>query len=140
QIARQQAGEDFVLFRLVFVRGRGAVRGLLFHDQRNDLLRGRDLRDHRLEARIKQRADVELAGLEARQHLLGDVLGVDEADLAYRTQVDVLDDLLLEGTAQLLCTLAADAEELDLFALADQRQRALARQADDRGVERTAET
>ena len=36
----------------------------------------------------------------------------------------MFDDLLLEGTAQLLIALAADAEELDLFALADQRQRA----------------
>ncbi len=67
--------------------------------------------DHRFEARIEQRADVELAGLEARQNLFGDVFGIDEAELANRAQVDVLDDLLLEGAAELLVTLAADAEE-----------------------------
>src|ERR1700691_362055 len=75
QITRQQAGQNLVFFRLVFVRCRRAgVRGLGFHHQRNDLLRGWDLRDHRLEARIEQRADVELAGLEARDDLVGDVL------------------------------------------------------------------
>ena len=44
-------------------------------------------------------------------NLLGDVLGIDEAELANRAQLDVLDDLLLEGAAQLLVALAADAEE-----------------------------
>ena len=38
----------------------------------------------------------------------------------------MLDDVLLEGSAELLVALAADAENLDLFALAEQRQRALA--------------
>ena len=47
----------------------------------------------------------------------------------------MLDDLLVEGAAQLLVALAADAEELDFFALVDQRQRALAGQTHDRGVE-----
>src|ERR1700742_969752 len=64
QVTRQQPAEDFVLFRLVFVRGRSTAGRLFFHDQRNDLLCGRDLRDHRLELRIEQRADVEFAGLE----------------------------------------------------------------------------
>ena len=91
--------------------------------------------DHGFEARIEQRADIELAGLEARQNLFGNVFGIDEADLANRAQVDVLDDLLLEGSAELLVALAADAENLDLFALADQRLRALAGQAHDRRIE-----
>ena len=47
----------------------------------------------------------------------------------------MFDDLLVELAAELLVALAADAEELDLFALGDQRQRALARQTHDRGVE-----
>jgi Zn-dependent M28 family amino/carboxypeptidase len=59
---------------------------------------------------------------------------------SWRTaQLDVLDDLLLEGAAQLLVALAADAEELDLFALVHQRQRALARQPHDRRVEGAAQ-
>src|SRR5450756_426410 len=103
EIARQQTGQDFVFLRLVFVRcGRAGIGGLGFHDQRNDLLRGRDLRDHGFEARIEQRADVELAGIETRDHLLGDIFGVDEAKLAHRAQLDVLDDLFLEGATQLL--------------------------------------
>src|SRR6266536_303034 len=44
--------------------------------QRDDLLRGRNLRDHRLEARIEQRADIELAGIEHLDDRLGDVLGI----------------------------------------------------------------
>ena len=65
--------EDLVLVRLVFVgRRRAGIRGRRFHHRRDDLLRGRDLRDHRLEARVEQRADVELAGLEQRDDLLGD--------------------------------------------------------------------
>src|SRR6201986_359747 len=63
QVARQQAAENFVFFRLVFVGSRRGTCGGLgivgFHDQRDDLLRGRDLRDHRLELGIEQRADVE---------------------------------------------------------------------------------
>ena len=47
----------------------------------------------------------------------------------------MLDDLLLEGAAQLLVALAADAEEFDLLALGHQRQRALAGETHDRGIE-----
>src|SRR5665213_3289505 len=140
QIARQQAGQNLVFFRLIFVRRRRAgIRGPGFDHQRNDLLRSRNLRDHRLEARIEQRADIELAGLEASDDLVRNVLGVDEAELANRAQLDVFDDLLFEVAAQLLKTLAADAEELDLFALVDQRQRALAGQPHDRGIERAGQ-
>src|SRR6202012_4275624 len=111
-VARQQAGEDLVLLRLVFVkRHRTGIGGRRLDYERNDLLRGRDLRDHRLEARIEQRADVELAGLETGDHLLGDILGIDESELAYRAQIHMLDDLLVEQAAELLVALAADAEE-----------------------------
>ena len=55
-------------------------------------------------------------------------------------QVDVFDDLLVEVAAQLLVALAADAEELDLFALVHQRLRALAGEAHDRGIECAAQT
>src|SRR6202035_2741448 len=97
EIARQQAGQDLVFFRLVFVRCRRTRIGRLgLHHQRNDLLRGRDLRDHGFEARIEQRADVELAGLEAGEDFVGDVFGIDKPELANRAQLDILDDLLLE--------------------------------------------
>ena len=50
----------------------------------NELLRRRDLRDHRAEAREEQRRDVELAGLEQREDLLADRVGVGEAELRAR--------------------------------------------------------
>src|SRR6185437_6384034 len=106
EIARQQAFQYFILFRLVFVSGCRSVGGGRFHHQRNDLLRGRDLGDHRFEARIEQRADVELAGIETSDHLPGNALGVAEAELADTAQIDILDDLLLELPAQLVETLA----------------------------------
>src|SRR5665213_1058008 len=136
EIARQQPAQDLVFLRLIFVSGLGSgIGGLGFDHQRNDLLRSGDLRDHRFEARIEQRADVELAGLEAGDHLFGDVLGIDETELANRAQLDGFHDLLFEGAAQLLKALAADAEEFHLFALVHQRQRALAGEPHDRGVE-----
>src|SRR5580698_10293237 len=50
EITRQQAGQDLVLLRLVFVRcGWAGIGCWGLHHQRNDLLRGRDLRDHRFE-------------------------------------------------------------------------------------------
>ena len=64
-----------------------------------------------------------------------DVVGIDEAELTHRTQFEMTDDLLVEVTAQLLVALAADAEELDRLALVHQRQCALARETDDRGIE-----
>src|SRR5271166_5714000 len=136
EIARQEAGQDLILFRLIFVGcGRAAIAGTLLDDQRNELLRGRHLGDHRLEARIEQGADVELAGIETCKHFLGDVVRMVEGELAHAAQIEMLDDLLLEQAAELLIALAADAEELDVFALGHQRQRALARKAHDRGVE-----
>src|ERR1700720_1189436 len=52
KIARQQVAQDLVFFRLIFIGCRRAgTRGRRFHHQRNDLLRGRDLGDDRLEAR-----------------------------------------------------------------------------------------
>src|SRR5690606_18696035 len=108
--------------------------------RRNDLLRGRDLRDHRLEARIEQRADVELARLVARDDLLGDVLGLFVADITGATQVDDIDDLLRESPAQDVIALAADTDDLDRLAGRDQRVRAIPREPRDRGVEGAAKT
>src|SRR6266550_3247838 len=128
EIARQKTGQDFVLLRLVFVRcRRTGIRGGRFHNQRNDLLRGRDLRDDGFEARIEQRANIKLAGLEAGDHLLGDVLRVHEAKLAHRAQVEMFDDLPFELAAELLIALAADTEEFHLLALVHQGKRTLAR-------------
>src|SRR5262249_58870361 len=123
-VARQQIGEDLVLVGLVFVGGAAvAVAGALEY-RRNDLLGGRELRDHRLEAREEQRADVEGAVLEQPQNLVADLLGMLERKRAH-AQFEVLDDLPLVLPAQLLVALAADAEELDLLALAHERVWAL---------------
>src|ERR1700710_2266522 len=93
EIARQQARQDLVFFRLVFVgRRRTGVGGRGFHHQRNDLLRGRDLGDDGPEARIEQRADVEFAGIETRQNLVGDIFGIAEAYVAHCAEVETLND------------------------------------------------
>src|SRR3954471_9068523 len=64
EIARKQALENLVLAGLVLVDGL-AIRATAGADLgRDDLLRRRDLGDDRLEARVEQRRDVELAVLE----------------------------------------------------------------------------
>src|ERR1019366_6862508 len=97
------------------------------------------LRDHRAEAREEQRADVEFSGVEQGDDLLGDHLGLLEADLLDTAQLDGLDDLLAINPAQLVLALAADAEDLDVLALALQRIRLLAREPHNRRIERTAQ-
>src|SRR5208282_4373069 len=89
--------------------------------RRDQLLRRRDLRDHRSESREEQRADVELTGIEHRHDLAADLVGILEPDLAHRAQVDGFDDARLEEPTELLEALAADAEELDLLAVGDER-------------------
>src|SRR5437879_355829 len=111
EIGRQQLGENLVFLRLVLVERRRAHRLFLLDHQRDDLLRGRDLRDHRLEARVEQRADVELARVEHPDDRLGHVVGVFIAKHADRAQLGMADDLLFEIAAQLLVALAADAIE-----------------------------
>ena len=81
---------------------------------------GRDLADHRAEAREEQRGHVELAGGEQRQDLLGDPLGVLEAELPDAPELDHLDDPRGEQTLQLVEALLADAEDLDLLAVVQQ--------------------
>src|SRR5579872_6812467 len=64
QITRQQIVENIALVRLVFVsRGRTGFFRLLEH-RRDDLLGGRNLRDHRSEAREKQCANIERTFVE----------------------------------------------------------------------------
>src|SRR5579862_2575180 len=141
EVARQKLLEDILFVRLELVdRAAQSRGGVGFEDRRNDLPSGRDLRDHRAEARIEQRADVELELVEQRDDLLRDHFGILEPQGAHRTQIDQLDDLLGIEPAQLIVALAADAEELDLFALGHQRVGALAGEPHDRGVERAAQT
>src|ERR1700704_5036739 len=138
-IARQQLRQDVFLVRLVFIGRARAAFGLLRDDGGDDLLRGRDLRDHRPETREEQGADVEFAGLEQRDDLVRDRLGIREAERAHRAQLDGLDDLLLVDAFELVVALAADAQDLDLLALAGQRDDALAREPHDRRIERAAQ-
>src|SRR6202451_2610144 len=140
EIARQKLLEDILLVGLELVdRAAKSFGGIGFKHRRNDLLRGRDLRDHRSEARVEQRADVEFELVEQRDDLFGDHLGVVESQGAHRAQIDQFDDLLGIEPAQLIVTLAADAEEFDVLALGDQRIGALSGEPHDRGVERAAQ-
>src|ERR1700682_4355196 len=141
EIARQKFLQDilFVGFELVD-RAAQSFGAIGLEDRRDDLLRGRDLRDHRAETRVEQRADVEFELVEQRDDLIGDHLGVLEPQAAHRTQIDQFDDLLGIEPAQLIVTLAADAEEFDVLALGHQCIGALAGEPHDRGVERAAQT
>src|SRR5580658_9434774 len=140
KIARQKLLEDILLVGLELVdRATQSCRGIGLEHRRKDLLRGRDLCDHRAEARVEQRADVEFELVEQRNDLPSDHFGVLEPQGAHRAQVDQFDDLLGVEPAQLIVTLAADAEEFDLFALGDKRVGALAGEPHDRGVERAAQ-
>src|SRR3990170_1497327 len=137
-VARQKLGEDILLLRLVLVGCAITLRPCR-HERRDDLLGGRNLGHDRLEAREEQRADVEGALLVVRDHLLRDGLGVLELQGAHAAQVDCLDDLLFVLAAELLEPLAADAQELDLLALAAEHIGALAGKPHDRRVERAAQ-
>src|SRR5207344_1861641 len=99
----------------------------------------RDLRDHRFEPRKEQGANVECAFLVELHDPVADPFRVLEAERADRAQLDVLDDVLLVEAAELLVTLAADAEELHLLAFGHQRIGALAREPHDRRVEGPAQ-
>jgi len=91
-----------------------------------------NLRDHRPELGIEQRADVERSRGEQLEHLPADRVGVDEADLLDAAELDHLDDLLREDAPQDVVTLAADTEDLDLLALAHQAKGMIAGKARDR--------
>src|SRR5579872_5634345 len=123
--ARQQLGEDFSFVRLILVSRRVLV--LRAELGRDELLGGGDLRDHRLEARVEQRADVELAVLEQSDHLFGDRLGGVIGDRAHRAQVDQLQNLPLMRAPKLVIALLADAQDLDRLAFRRERARLLAR-------------
>src|SRR5262249_6009508 len=138
-VARQKLEEDFVLIGLVFVDHAVAIAGAPLEHRGDDLLRRRGLRDDRLEARKEQGADVERTLLIEAQDLVADAFGVFEVERAHGAQLDVLDDLLFVEPAKLLVALAADAKELHLLAFRHQRIRPLAREADDRRIERAAQ-
>src|SRR5690606_2183440 len=136
-----EIAEDLARVGLVFVDRAVRPRILLGGSlglQRDELMRRRDLRDHRLELRIEQRADVELAGVEERNHLRRDRVGIGEADLLHLAQIDPVDDHRAEIAAQYVEALLADAEDLDRLALGQKVPRMIARQTRDLAVETAA--
>ena len=134
--ARQQLGEDRLLVGLVLVEPALAA-GL--EGGGDQLAGGRHLGDHRLEAVVEQRGDVELAGVEAVQHVACDRRGLAVADPAHLAEVDVADEDAAEVAAQLLAALLADGQDLDGLALGEEAGGVGAREADDRRVEAAAE-
>src|SRR6185437_6317827 len=113
--------EDFFLLGLVFVaRCRTCILRHRLEDRWNNLLGGRDLRNHRLEAREEQRADIELVIVEARHDLVGDHLRLRETYLLDAAQFDDLDYLLLINPAKLVGALTTDTKDFDVLALVRQ--------------------
>src|SRR4029079_8283554 len=137
--SRQKLGQDLVLFRLVFIGGACAVFGAILEYRRNNLLRGRDLRNDRLEPGEEQRADVECALIEQRDDLFGDHLGLFKADRTHAAKLDGLDNQLSVEATQLLLAFSPDAKNFDLFALVGQHIHLFARQPHDRRIERPAQ-
>src|SRR6185312_1351029 len=132
KIARKKICENFLFFRFILVGCSRTCVGRLFEHRRNDLLRGRNLGDHRSEAREEQGADVEGALVEKRNYFLGDHVSLLESDRAHAAQFDRLDDQLAVEPAKLVVALAADTKDFDLFALRRQRISLLTRKAHDR--------
>src|SRR4051794_501579 len=139
EIARKQALENLVLAGLVLVDGL-AIRATAGADLgRDDLLRRRDLGDDRLEARVEQRRDVELAVLEPLEDLPRHHVGVLEAELARAAQVDEVDDAVRELPPQDVVAFLADADDLDVLAVGQKPVGVVAGKARDRRVEGAAQ-
>ncbi len=138
-IARQQVGENVDLVGLVLI-GRAAV-GFALRSNTGGMICCAvgicAMTDLKREKNSVQTSN--LPSVEQRDDLFGDRLRVLEMHRPHAAQFDSFDDLFAELPPQLIVALATDAEELDLFAFSGQRQRALARQPHDGGVERTAQ-
>src|ERR1700722_4047595 len=135
--ARQQLSQYLGLIRFVMIhRQQLVLRGEL---GRNQLLRGRNLRDHRLESGVEQRADVELAAFEQLDHLAGDRLRRLELDRANGAQIVHFQDMFFVRASKLVVALLAYAQNFPPLAWGRQSIGAIARQTHDRGVESAAE-
>src|SRR5262249_55626651 len=133
-VARKEFSEDVFFVRLVFVNGATSPGRALGDDRRNELLRRRDLGDHRPEAREEQGADIELSGVEQRDDLLPDVPGVLELDLPDRSQINRFDDAARKLALELVEPFAANAEDLHVLAVSQQGVGAITGEACDRRV------
>ncbi len=112
------------------------MRGRLRRDRGwDDLLRRRDLADHRAEAREKERGDVEGAIGEQAEDLRRDRLGMPEAELPDTPELDEVDDERRIEPLQLVEALLADAEDLHLLAVGEEAVHMLAGKPHDGGVE-----
>src|SRR5215471_6779949 len=121
-VAGQQLGQNLRFTRFVFVERTGVLcaRGCRFNGCGNELLRDRLLRNYRLEFRIADRSNVELALIEQFQHPPANRERVREADALDMAHLNRIDDVLTVQAAQLVAPLPADAEDFDFAALTQQ--------------------
>src|SRR5690606_11979575 len=82
---------------------------------------------------------VEFTNLEHLQYLVGDLLGLHEADLLDFAEIEGIDDIVRILAAQDVVALAAHGQDLDRLALADELGGMLAGEAGDRRVEPTGQ-
>src|SRR5262245_33321871 len=110
-IARQQLTQDLVFAGLVLVdRLRLTRPGCAFGKLRRNELQCRGLLgDDGFELGKIQRGDIELAGFEHAQNLVGDAGGNVETNLFVAAQVDPIDDLPTVRATQIVGTLASNA-------------------------------
>src|SRR5690606_20792299 len=96
-VAWQEIRQDFLFARLVLVESSRTVCSLCrFELGRDDLASSCYLRDHRLEPREEQGRHVELAGVEELQHLVRNLVRLDETKLLHFAKRYVVDDVVLE--------------------------------------------
>src|SRR5690606_24750979 len=136
-VARNEIGKDLARLRLIFVH-RATVAGCLIargSRGRNDLLRGRNLGDDRLELRVEQGADVEAALVEELNDLLRNSIGVREGKLANLAKVHPINDQGGKVAPKYVVALLAHADDLDRLAFALEPADMLARKASDLRIE-----
>ncbi len=76
--------------------------------------------DHRLEFRIEQRRNIKRTFIEERDDLVADLVRVHKTKLLDVTQIDMVDNVLAEITAQNICAFLADGNDLYGLAVCDQ--------------------
>src|SRR5690606_33841327 len=128
--------------RLIFVH-RATVAGCLIargSRGRNDLLRGRNLGDNRLELRVEQGADVEAALVEELNDLFRNSIGVRECKLANLAKVHPVNDQGGKIAPKYVVDLLAHADDLDRLAFALELADMLPRRASDLRIEPAAQS
>src|SRR5258705_165489 len=122
RIRRQPLGEDFGFAGFVFIECSGVLGRARwgFDGGRDQALSHRLLRDHRLELRVADCGDVECAFFVQLQHAAANLGRIGKGHALHMAHLDRVDDALTVEPAQLISAFSADAEDLHVFAVAQE--------------------